>query len=185
MLASPFNFILEACIAAQTPGRPPPRTRSSVSIYLVSGTQGVPFMLSWFTVTAPPLYEIFSDITQRRFLSKSPLNLSFELNSSLNLVCAQARCANIHMFYIAVYYSFNSSYVGLPSSVCTSVGVGNLDTEGYAFSANFTFSHYSFILSIQASRCRSYNQALLALLTHLGIYYIRLFRLLQGLFLKK
>ena len=70
--------------------------------------------------------------------------LNFELNSSLNLVGAQAGCANIHMFYVAVVHNLNPSYVGLPSSVCTSVGVGNLDTEGYAFSANFTFSH-SFI----------------------------------------
>ena len=37
----------------------------------------------------------------------------------------------------------NALDIGLPHSVGTSVGVGNLDAEGYVLSANFTFSHLS------------------------------------------
>ena len=41
-----------------------------------------------------------------------------------------------------VDYSLYLSYVGLPASVGLSVGVGNVATEGYALSANFTLCHY-------------------------------------------
>ena len=32
--------------------------------------------------------------------------------------------------------------IGLPSTVGTSVGVGNLDTEGHALAAKITLSHF-------------------------------------------
>ncbi len=60
--------------------------------------------------------------------------------------------------------SLYPSYVGFPGSVGTSVGVGNLDTKAYAFSANITFSHsvtppkiffrYSDIIADFASDCK-------------------------------
>ena len=46
-----------------------------------------------------------------------------------------------------VDYSLYLSYVGLPASVGLSVGVGNVATEGYALSANFTLiSHLPHLL---------------------------------------
>lgn len=65
----------------------------------------------------------------------------FESNRSLNLSGAQAARAYVHSARSAVYDSSYFHYIGLESSVAASVGVGNLDSESYALSANFTFCH--------------------------------------------
>ena len=64
-----------------------------------------------------------------------------QILSTFDFTGAQASGANIDMFRSTVYNSFNSFDVGLPSSVASSVRVGNLNAESNIFSADFTFCH--------------------------------------------
>ena len=46
------------------------------------------------------------------------------------------------MLGAAVYDGLDALHIGLPGTVGTSVGVGNLDTKGYILVAKLTFCHY-------------------------------------------
>lgn len=70
------------------------------------------------------------------------LSTSF-LYCSCNLAGTQAAGAGVYTLRCTVNKCLYSSDIRFPSSVGTSVGVGNLDAEGYVLSANFTFSHLS------------------------------------------
>ena len=59
-----------------------------------------------------------------------------------NLAGTEAPRANIDMARSAVNDSLYAANVGLPSTVGTSVRMGNLDTKGYALAANFTLCHF-------------------------------------------
>ena len=60
---------------------------------------------------------------------------------SLNLVGAEASGTSVHMAGSSVHDSLNALDVGLPCTIGTSVGVGDLDTEGYALATKITFRH--------------------------------------------
>ena len=64
------------------------------------------------------------------------------LHRTGNLAGTQATGAGVNTLRCTVYDSLNTLYVWLPSSVGTSVGVGNLDAESYVLAANFTFCHF-------------------------------------------
>ena len=64
-------------------------------------------------------------------------------DSSCNLTRAQAARTNIYMGGSAVDDSLNASDIGLPSSVCSSVRMGDLDAECYALFAEITLCHFS------------------------------------------
>ena len=68
---------------------------------------------------------------------------SLPLHSAGNLTRTQATGAGINTLRASIHNCPYTLNVGFPSSVGTSVGVGNLDAEGYVLSANFTFSHLS------------------------------------------
>jgi len=57
------------------------------------------------------------------------------------LTGTKATRANVYSFGSAVYNSLNSTNVGLPSSVCSTVRVRYGLTENNALSANFAFCH--------------------------------------------
>ena len=66
--------------------------------------------------------------------------------ASFNLCAAyltgtKATRANVYSFGSAVYNSLNSTNVGLPTSVCSTVRVRYGLTENNALSANFAFCH--------------------------------------------
>ena len=61
--------------------------------------------------------------------------------NSFNLAASQAVSANVNAGVSAVYNSSDLLYVGLPSMVGSSVGVGYSLTESNALSANFTLCH--------------------------------------------
>ena len=63
------------------------------------------------------------------------------MSASFNLTRTKATGANSNCLVSAVNNRLNLSDVRLPASVGLSVGVGNIATEGYALSANFTLSH--------------------------------------------
>ena len=63
-------------------------------------------------------------------------------DSALNLVGAEASGTSVHMAGSTVNDSLDALDVGLPCTVGTSVGVGNLDTEGHALAAKITLSHF-------------------------------------------
>ena len=58
-----------------------------------------------------------------------------------DLTGTQAAGAGVNSAGGAVDKRLDSLYVGLPGSVGSSVGVGNLDPELYVFSAKITFCH--------------------------------------------
>ena len=58
-----------------------------------------------------------------------------------DLTGTQAACAGVNSAGGAVDDRLDSFHVGLPGSVGSSVGVGNLDTELHVFSAKIAFCH--------------------------------------------
>ena len=65
-----------------------------------------------------------------------------ELDSTLDLIGTEASGTSVHMAGSTVNDSLDALDVGLPCTVGTSVGVGNLDTEGHALAAKITLSHF-------------------------------------------
>ena len=63
-------------------------------------------------------------------------------DGALNLVGAEASGTSVHMAGSSVNDSLNALDVGLPCTIGTSVGVGNLNTEGHALAAKITLSHF-------------------------------------------
>ena len=64
-----------------------------------------------------------------------------ELDSALDLAGTEASGTSVHMARSTVHNSLNTLHVGLPSTVGTSVGVGDLNAEGYALATKITLSH--------------------------------------------
>ena len=64
-----------------------------------------------------------------------------ESDSTLDLIGAEASGTSVHMAGSSVNDSLNALDVGLPCTIGTSVGVGDLDTEGYALATKITFRH--------------------------------------------
>ncbi len=62
-------------------------------------------------------------------------------DSTLNLVGTQTSGTSVHMARSTVDNSLYPLHIGLPGTVGTSVGVGNLDTKGYALTAKITLRH--------------------------------------------
>ena len=64
-----------------------------------------------------------------------------ELDGALNLVGAEASGTCVHMARSPVNNRFDPLHIGLPSTIGTSVGMGNLDTKGHALTTKITLSH--------------------------------------------
>ena len=62
-------------------------------------------------------------------------------DSPLNLVGTEASGTSVHMARSTVDNGLNPLYIGLPGPVGTSVGVGNLNTEGNALATIITLRH--------------------------------------------
>ena len=62
-------------------------------------------------------------------------------DSALNLVGTEASGTSVHMARSTVDNSLDPLNIGLPSTIGTTVGVGNLDTEGYALATIITLRH--------------------------------------------
>ena len=63
-------------------------------------------------------------------------------DGALNLVGAEASGTSVHMAGSTVHHRLNTLDIGLPGTVGTSVGVGNLDTEGNTLATIITLSHF-------------------------------------------
>ena len=63
------------------------------------------------------------------------------LDCPLNLVGAEASGTSVHMARSSVNNSLDPLHVGLPGTIGTSVGVGNLDSEGHALTTKITLRH--------------------------------------------
>ena len=72
--------------------------------------------------------------------------LSIQLHSTLNLTGAEASRTDVNVTRGTINHCLNTSNIGFPSSVGTSVGVGHLDTECYTLLTNFAFSHLLHLL---------------------------------------
>ena len=70
-----------------------------------------------------------------------------ESDSTLDLIGAEASGTSVHMAGSSVNDSLNALNVGLPCTIGTSVGVGDLDTESHALAAIITFRHFLHLLS--------------------------------------
>ena len=63
------------------------------------------------------------------------------LDSPLNLVRTEASGTSIHMARSTVNDSLDPLHIGLPGTIGTSVGVGNLNAEGNALTTIITLCH--------------------------------------------
>ena len=75
-------------------------------------------------------------LSQHRFVYRR------ELDGPLNLVGTEASGTSVHMAGSTVDNRLDTLHIGLPGTVGTSVGVGNLNTKGHALAAKITLSHF-------------------------------------------
>ena len=71
------------------------------------------------------------------------------LDGALNLTGTQASCTDIDMARNTLNNSLNALNIGLPGSVGTSVGMGDLDTKGNALTAKIALCHLLHLLAIK------------------------------------
>ena len=64
------------------------------------------------------------------------------LDRTLDLIGTEASGTSVHMARSSVDDSLDALDIGLPSTVGTSVGVGNLNTEGHALATKITLRHF-------------------------------------------
>ena len=83
-----------------------------------------------------------------------------ELDGPFNLVGTEASGTSVHMARSTVDNSLNALDVGLPGSVGTSVGVGNLNTKGNALATIITLSHSLHLLTVINHRNYALNRRL-------------------------
>ena len=69
------------------------------------------------------------------------------LDSALDLAGTEATGTSGHMARSTIHNSLNTLDVGLPSTVGTSVGVGDLNAEGNALATIITLRHTLHLLS--------------------------------------
>ena len=79
---------------------------------------------------------------KRHCISSTAILLPDKSDSALDLVGTQASGTGIHVARRTVHNGLNTLYVGLPSSIGTSVGVGNLNTKGNTLATIITLSHF-------------------------------------------
>ena len=91
-------------------------------------------------------------IVQRKKTSRSAcLFTVFNLDRALNLVRTQASRTDVDMARSTVNNRLDALDVGLPCSVRTSMGMGNLDAERHALAADIAFCHQLHLLAIGKS----------------------------------
>ena len=74
------------------------------------------------------------------------------LNRSGHFAGTQTPGTNIYMARRTIHNSLNTLDVGLPRTIGTSVGVGNLNTKGHALVAKLAFCHPLHLLAVIKSR---------------------------------
>ena len=75
------------------------------------------------------------------------LLIVYKLDSPFDLVGTEASGTSIHMARSSVNNGLDPLHIGLPGTVGTSVGVGNLDTEGNTLATIITLRHSLHLLS--------------------------------------
>ena len=85
---------------------------------------------------------LVSSTTKKARLPASLFRVIRILHSAGDLTAAQAASACINMLGTSVHDGLDALHIGLPSTVGASVGMGNLNTKGYALVAKLTFCHY-------------------------------------------
>ena len=68
---------------------------------------------------------------------------------TFHLVGTKASCTDMYMARSTINNSFDALDVGLPSSVGTSMGVRNLDTESHALAADIALCHLLHLLAVK------------------------------------
>ena len=103
---------------------------------------------------------IFTALNKKRHCKRNAVNGCREISdSSLNLVRTEASGTGVHMARSTVHNSLDPLYVGLPSSVGTSVRVGNLNAEGNTLATIITLSHSLHLQSeIKNSKLRPHRR---------------------------
>ena len=76
-----------------------------------------------------------------------PLSLLPESDCPFNLVGTEASGTSVHMARSTVDNGLNPLNIGLPGTIGTSVGVGDLNTEGYALATKITLRHTLHLLT--------------------------------------
>jgi hypothetical protein len=77
----------------------------------------------------------------------TPVLIAGISDGPLNLVGTEASGTSVHMARSTIDNRLDALDVGLPGTVGTSVGVGNLNAEGHALATIITLSHSLHLLS--------------------------------------
>jgi len=79
--------------------------------------------------------------TKSRHLKGNGLLVLCKLDSAGYFTRTQATGAGVDVAWRAINNCLHTSYIWFPSSVKSSMSMGNLDTESNTFSANIAFIH--------------------------------------------
>ena len=86
--------------------------------------------------------EILPDKIKTLLSSQQRNYMPGKSDGTLDLIGAEASGTSVHMAGSSVNDSLNALDVGLPCTIGTSVGVGDLNTKGYALATKITLSHF-------------------------------------------
>ena len=73
----------------------------------------------------------------------------YQLHSAGDLTGTEASGADVHVGRSALHDRLHALHIGLPDTVGTAVGVGDLDAKGDALVAEFAFSHVAYLLAMR------------------------------------
>ena len=71
------------------------------------------------------------------------------LHSAGDLTGTEASGADVHVGRSALHDRLHALHIGLPDTVGTAVGVGDLDAKGDALVAEFAFGHVAYLLAMR------------------------------------
>lgn len=108
--------------------------------------------------------------TKKDKLNSLSFSYHIQLNSTFNLIGTEASCTDVDMAGRTVNDCLHALYVGLPCTVRTSVGMGNLNAKRHTLAANIALCQ---LLHLQSSK------------NHLKYGFIHTDRYITKLFLKK
>ena len=110
------------------------------------------YHITFFRFSQVPVTKVTQPEKRKRQAFQLVFLCVIESDGALNLVRTQASCTDIHMARSTVNDRLDALDVGLPSSVGTSVGMGDLNAERNALAANIALCHHCTSLPLKVVR---------------------------------
>ena len=108
-----------------------------------------PFCLSDFNISDRPTKKQAPGQKNSRPKKAAVFSCHIPLHSAGDLTGTEASGADVYVGGSTLHDRLHALHVGLPGTVGTAVGVGDLDAEGDALVAEFAFGHVAYLLAMR------------------------------------